>query len=226
MATAHDVTQLLPLVEAIPAIRGVVGRPRGNGQATRMMKSSAPASIALTRTGKDAAKGEGNSSAMCHFRTLRGLFHGESLGPRDLLAHADESLPGTGLARPRKRSSHPHTISPRKKRDAETPQTPKRRITTILATLMPSAGCVGLGCRVLAERRQELRCCAGPSMNGAAQESNLPSVGLPRRTGFEVLQGEYKVRGLQPATAEHCPRNRWKRQQRASARLSRKFSPR
>ena len=119
-----------------------------------------------------------------------------------------------------------HTISPRKKRDAETPQTPKRRITTILATLMPSAGCVGLGCRVLAERRQELRCCAGPSMNGAAQESNLPSVGLPRRTGFEVLQGEYKVRGLQPATAEHCPRNRWKRQQRASARLSRKFSPR
>ena len=105
MATAHDVTQLLPLVEAIPAIRGVVGRPRGNGQATRMMKSSAPASIALTRTGKDAAKGEGNSSAMCHFRTLRGLFHGESLGPRDLLAHADESLPGTGLARPRKRSS-------------------------------------------------------------------------------------------------------------------------
>ncbi|HEY8773827.1 MAG TPA: IS5 family transposase, partial [Gaiellaceae bacterium] len=27
-ANAHDVTQLLPLVEAIPAIRGVVGRPR------------------------------------------------------------------------------------------------------------------------------------------------------------------------------------------------------
>ncbi len=27
-ANAHDVTQLLPLVEAVPAIRGVVGRPR------------------------------------------------------------------------------------------------------------------------------------------------------------------------------------------------------
>jgi hypothetical protein len=32
------------------------------------------------------------------------------------------------------------TISPRKERDVETPETPKQRITTILATLMPSAG--------------------------------------------------------------------------------------
>jgi len=44
--------------------------------------------------------------------------------------------------------SDPHDLA------AQRTKRPKRRITIILATLMPSAGCVGLGCRVLAESRQ------------------------------------------------------------------------
>jgi hypothetical protein len=41
---------------------------------------------------------------------------------------------------------------------------------------------------------------AGPSLNGAAQESNLPSVGLPRLTGFEEL---IKA-GRQPHGSRDC----------------------
>ena len=43
-----------------------------------------------------------------------------------------------------------------KRRNVETSklETSKQRITTILATLMPRPGCVGLGCRLLAESRQ------------------------------------------------------------------------
>jgi hypothetical protein len=33
------------------------------------------------------------------------------------------------------------------------------------------------------------RCTHGIRLNGAAQESNLPSIGLRRRTGFEVQAG-------------------------------------
>jgi hypothetical protein len=42
----------------------------------------------------------------------------------------------------------------RARREAHAVQTPKRRITTILPRLQPSAGVRSLGCRVLAETRQ------------------------------------------------------------------------
>jgi hypothetical protein len=44
---------------------------------------------------------------------------------------------------------------------------------------------VSQACRACAESRATIRRRAGKKLDGAAQESNLPSVGLRRRTGFE-----------------------------------------
>ena len=41
-------------------------------------------------------------------------------------------------------------------------------------------------------------------MNGAAQESNLPSDGLRRLTGFEALSEKADLQGISPWCASRC----------------------
>lgn len=59
-ANAHDVTQLLPLVEAIPPIRGVVGRPRRRPSVLLADRGTAPPDSRRATTSRTSLSAKAN----------------------------------------------------------------------------------------------------------------------------------------------------------------------